>query len=154
MKNEELQKWASIAEIVAAVAVVVSVIYLAVEINGNTRALQASSRQDFAALDVSALSVTIDTPVLAAAIEKENNGEELTDIEDSQLQRNQQLFLRIAENAYYQYSVGLLQENDWGRYRQYLERRLCNNEYTIRVSEVAYFPMEFSALLEEMKTKC
>jgi len=154
MKSEQLQKWASVAEIIASIAVVLSLIYVAMEIDSNTRALQASTRQEFAALDIQLVATPLDPLTLATAIDKYSKGEDITSLEDSQLYRNQQIQIRVFENAFYQYNIGALRKSDWDRYQAYLSSRLCNNEHAIRVAESAFFPDDFAALMEEIMMSC
>jgi hypothetical protein len=46
MRRLTLGEWASIAEIVSAVAVVISLIYVGYQINQNTEEVRASNRQE------------------------------------------------------------------------------------------------------------
>ena len=125
MRKRTLQDWASIAEIVGAVAVVVSLIYVAFQIRDNTRALVSNSRQELAAQDMVYLSSVLDPTVLAVAQAKFVTGETLTDVEFSQLAERQHLNFRIFENAYYQYTIGVLEESQWKRYSEIIGQVIC-----------------------------
>jgi len=52
MKNEKLQEWALVAEIVGAVAVVVSLIYVGVSVRQNTDAILVANHQAIVAMDI------------------------------------------------------------------------------------------------------
>jgi len=43
MKNEKLQKWALIAEIVGGLAIVVSLVFLIIEVRGNSNLIRANA---------------------------------------------------------------------------------------------------------------
>ena len=62
-----LQDWASLAEIVGAIAIVVSLVYVATEVRENTKALNATSRQSLGDNDLTYFSTAIDTSVVAVA---------------------------------------------------------------------------------------
>lgn len=53
--NEVLQEYALIAEIISAIAIVVSLLFVGVQIKGNTKASQASTFHEIAALDIQLL---------------------------------------------------------------------------------------------------
>ena len=129
MENQQLQKWALIAEIIGAFAVVLSLIYLAFEVNENTRVLEASSRQELASQDIAYLSSALDSTILAGAIAKTRSGQELTPLEESQMTERQHLNFRVFENAFYQTQIGALEESEWERYEGIIRALICNNRY-------------------------
>ena len=52
MANRDLESWARIAEIVGAFAIVVSLVYVALELRESNRILQVSSRQALSEQDL------------------------------------------------------------------------------------------------------
>ncbi len=58
----ELQKLASIAEISSAAAILVTLVYLAIQTNQNTEAIQANTLQAMFSLDQELLNVVIESP--------------------------------------------------------------------------------------------
>jgi hypothetical protein len=93
--KRSLQDWASIAEIIGAVAIVMSLIYVAYEVRENTRALQATSRQALGDQDLAYFQTLLGPSILARAMDKKRRGEDLTDLEISQLQERQHLNFRF-----------------------------------------------------------
>lgn len=64
MKNTSWGKWAAIAEILSALAIVVTLLYLAVQTAQNTKALQASARQAALDTDLGLIYKAIEYPML------------------------------------------------------------------------------------------
>ena len=132
MNDAKLQRISHIAEIISSIAVVISLIYIGLEITSNTRALQASIRQAFSAQEIAFISSAIDPSVVAQANSKFRRGEELTPLEEDQLVARQFLNFQIFNHAFYQYQVGALEESELIRYMLISRNNLCNNEYAVR----------------------
>jgi hypothetical protein len=128
MRRSSLQDWASIAEIIGAIAIVVSLIYVAFEIRENTRALQVTSRQALGDQDLMYFQTGIDSNIMATALDKFKHGEELSRLEMSQLQERQHLNFRIFEHAYSLYRGGALEPLEWERYERIIRDNVCTNE--------------------------
>ena len=128
MTKRSLQDWASIAEIIGAIAIVLSLVYVAYELRENTRALQATSRQALGDQDLTYFQTLLDPSILARAMDKRRRGEELSDLEISQLQERQHLNFRIFEHAYSQYRRGALEDREWERYQRVVSINVCTNE--------------------------
>lgn len=115
--KEKLQEYALIAEIVGGIAVVISLIYVAISVQENTAAIQSASAQ----------SVTnASTELLLTIAENENladlrmrgraDFESLEPLERSRyglLLRQQWVHL---QNIYVQYTLGVLEEAVWHTY--------------------------------------
>jgi len=106
--------WSSIAEIVGSAAIVVTLVYLALQIRQNTDAMQAAARDSTATGDVDWLYKLIDQPELGLLFRKE---EALTETEASQLNACLVAFLRLKEVNFRQYKSGVLDEETWKNYR-------------------------------------
>jgi len=126
--KRSLQDWASIAEIIGAVAIVLSLIYVAYELRENTRALQATSRQALGDQDLAFFQTLLDPSILAGAYDKKRRGEDLSDLEISQLQERQHLNFRIFEHAYSLYRMDALEDREWERYERVVSINICTNE--------------------------
>ena len=104
MARRTLQDWAHVAEIVAAIAVVVSLAYVAYELRENTRALESSARQNLAAQVMGFINSALDSSVIARALSKFQSGAELSDLEVLQLKErrhvNFRIFWRFAERHF------------------------------------------------------
>jgi len=102
-------KASAIAEITSSVAVVITLVYLLLELQQNTDALEASTRQ--AALDNSmqTLQVGIDYPELWLSRTKET----LTETERVRLSAYLLQTVRRGQVAWQQYQAGALDEAGW-----------------------------------------
>ncbi len=155
MAHRTLQDWASIAEIAGGVAVVLSLIYVGYGLRENTRAIEAQTRQAFAAGDLTFFETALDQTVVAAALAKEEAGEELSLIEQSQLKTREHLNFRIFEHAHYQYQKGTLEEAEWARYA-----RIVRNKCTSEPAQAMWsgggetFQPEFRRVVDEIFTHC
>ncbi len=88
------------------VAIVVTLIYLAVQTQQTNIALHATSREATMMADVTMLAAAIENPEVNDNLEKA----EITDIEREQLEIFLAAFLRIREFAWFQYQNDILDE--------------------------------------------
>ena len=126
MPKLTLAHLSDLSQVVSAVAVVASLIY--VEIRRNTEASQAATRQAIAETDFEYVGSTLDPGQLVEAEARYEAGLELSATQRFILRERQHLNFRIFENAYYQYRAGLLEEETWLRYRWIISRLLTLNE--------------------------
>lgn len=117
MKKNKLSTISELAQIISAVAVVVSLIYVGVQVNQNTKATQAAMRQSIADNDITYLMSSLDNGILAVASYKYDRNIELSELELSQLIARQHVNFRVFENAFYQYEQELLEPETWTRYK-------------------------------------
>ena len=103
-------RWSTVAEIVSSVAILVTLVYLAVETNQNTVAIQASSREGAIQAELQLLSSFMSSPELAELFIKQ---EPLTYIEANELNAYLVSFLRLRESTFRQYRAGVLDEETW-----------------------------------------
>jgi len=115
----------AIGELVGAIASIVLLVYIAIQIRHsskmlelNTRATEAATRQAFTAQDQAYLCSALDPSVLAVAVSKLEAGEELSRLELSQLVGRQHVNFRVFESAFSQYRRGVLDQAEWERYRR------------------------------------
>ena len=127
MKKPSLSQLSDLSQIVSAVAVVASLVYVGSEIRQNTEATHAATRQAIAGTDFEYVGATLDPLLLAEAEAKLEAGAELTQTEQFILVERQHLNFRIFENAFYQYRVGLLEAETWQRYRWIISLQLATN---------------------------
>ena len=83
---DRINKWLSL---MANLGVLVGVFVVAYELRQNTLAMEANSRQEFAAQDLAWIAATLDPSIVAVAVKKHRAGEELSDLELSQLVHHQ-----------------------------------------------------------------
>ena len=125
MKDNVLQKWALISEIVGGVAILITLIFIALEIQENT---EATKRSNFETLqrelrawrsEIYENDRNLEVFVQAVVL-----GEELTDpLSITMLQQRNVNLFSIYESAYYFYQSGDLGEEEWQRFYT----RLCGS---------------------------
>ena len=133
MKKLSLSQWSDLSQVVSAVAVVASLIYVGFEIRQNTEASRAATRQSIAETDFEYVGATLDALTLAEGEAKYEAGLDLSPTERFILRERQHLNFRIFENAHYQYRAGLLEAETWERYRWVISRQFAMNEATRRM---------------------
>ncbi len=115
MKSKQLRKWALVAEIISAVAVVVTIAFLAFQMRDNTNALQAQTYQELmrdvnnwrsAIRDLGFLSEGTVSEVLAEGSSEKIGVLRLTWLE----------LWGIYEAAFFAKERGVLGENEWLRF--------------------------------------
>ena len=154
--RRDLQNWASIAEIVGAFAIVVSLLYVAYELRENNRILQVNSRQALSEQDLRFYEAAMDTAVIARALDKSERGEMLSDLERSQLSRSQGLNFRIFEHAFFLYKNGALDTREWERYQRIIHHNICRNENAQEMWAQAgsTWDPEFRQVVEVERSNC
>ena len=125
--DNRVSKISEVAQIVSAVAVVVSLIYVGYEIRQNTAAARAATRQAVAETDLAFVSGPLDPALVARAETKRRTGQELTEEEELVLFERQHLNFRVFENAHYQFETGLLEPEVWERHLRIIASNLSTN---------------------------
>lgn len=113
-------KLADISEIVSSIAIVITLIFLTVQMKQNTDAIQANSRHTIITTDMDILTEGISYP----SIEQSMYKQELTEDEKIQLEWWLIKLCRTREHQWFQYQSGLLDENTWKSYLTGLSRNL------------------------------
>jgi hypothetical protein len=110
----KLEKLSSLAELVSAIAIVVTLAYLAIETQQNTAAVQASVRQAMLADELELVRQLLDYPILMTG---RSGDADLSDEELVRLHGNILSLVRIRENQWLQYQNGVLDERTWRTYQ-------------------------------------
>ena len=111
MNSSKINGWLAL---IANVAVVGGIVFLAIEIGQNNELLRSESRQTLVANDVTSLTVNIENAdVFAKLVSKQTLSAE----EQLRLSFMYTLDLRNREFEYFQYTNGLLDEETWISYR-------------------------------------
>lgn len=111
MNSSRINDWLTL---VANVAVVGGIVFLAIEISQNNELLRSESRQTLVANDVTSLTVNIEN---ADVFAKMASKETLSTEDQLRLSFMYALDLRNREFEYFQYTEGLLDEETWMSYR-------------------------------------
>lgn len=113
MTKLRLAEWASIAEVIGAVAVVISLIYVGIQVRDNTDAVLAANRQQLVGRAHTATVAVATNPELAAAFAKVANGT----TPDPSAQMQHAFFVRAmlydVQEAYLLYREGRLSVKYW-----------------------------------------
>lgn len=122
-----LEIGALIAEIVGSVAVVISVIYLAVQINGNTAALFSQSHYNSLMLIQRSFEVEVASPELTALLERgDNDPDALTPPEWRRYSSFNFMQFNGREYVYYGRETGVTTEELWTGYDGFFRARVEN----------------------------
>ena len=109
----KLEKWALIAEIISGAAIVITLIFLILEVRAGTQATLAANRQSLAGRTEAFLLTAAASPEISRVRAKVANRAELTDEEYYHFSAYTAAALRLAEEAYLQYQDGQLDEEYW-----------------------------------------
>ena len=113
----KLSELAQMAEIVGAAAVVVSLLYVGIEVRRNTAATQAATYQEVVQASNEFLLALAGDPELAEIVQKaETDPGKLTDLEGRRYFAYQRVFWRNMDNAFVQHQRGVLADPEWGVY--------------------------------------
>lgn len=110
-----IQDLGSLGEIIGAIAVVATLIYLVAQIRQNNELLRSESRQALVGNDVTSLAANLQH---ADVFAKYVTGQALPPEEQLRMSFMFTLDLRNREFEYFQYKSGLLDEETWLSYRQ------------------------------------
>ena len=150
--------WAAIgavSEVIAAVAVVISLVYLATQVRQATKIARATTRNAIAESAQALSQDVIDNADMAEIFVKHLNGEELNAVEMLRLQGRCYRDMRHWENIFYQVREGLLTNEEWSGFRKNLAALFEIDAYRdYWVSEAGLYSEAFreqiDALLKEI----
>lgn len=111
MSEQRSKGWVGWKEAVAAIGVILSLTFVAVELRQNTKAIQATVRNDLASASREWTLATATSPELAEARVRWEAGDELTEAEHLMVQQLAIGLLRNAENVYLQVLNGSVEES-------------------------------------------
>lgn len=113
MPKVSLGEWASIAEVIGAVAIVISLIYVGLEINQNTTEVRESNRQELVNRSFHATGRVATNPSLATAFQKVSAGDELDPVEELQYTFFVRSMIYDIQEAFLLHKEGRLSEEYW-----------------------------------------
>ena len=109
----KLRKWAQIAEIAGAAAVVLSLLYVGYELRQNTSTSRVEGSQRLYELMVEVSSWENEPNMAIALVKAENDYDQLDAVERRLVFNLIWQYLNIWEQAYLSYQNGLLGEQEW-----------------------------------------
>lgn len=110
----KLEKLSALAELVSAVAILVTLGYLAIQTQQNTAAVQATVRQAMLVDDLGLIQMQLDYPILLTG---RSGDADLSDDELVRLHANLLGLFRTRENQWLQYQNGVIDERTWRTYQ-------------------------------------
>jgi len=120
MSMFDLAGWAALAEIIATVAVVLSLLLVAYSIKRNTGEMETANSNFLYQLDAQIAGDLSRDVRLATMLLKMEQKEALTDVEKIQYVALQERYLGLLEIAWTQYKSGSLAVIDWRDWDKYL----------------------------------
>jgi hypothetical protein len=109
-----LEQLSFIAEIVAAAAVVISLVYVALQIKQNTMTLASSAQRDSANIYIEFQKFMVrDKDLLATIIRSETDPGSLDEVERRQAWAVVDMFIEIAASEYYRFKHHILPASAW-----------------------------------------
>lgn len=117
-----LSNLADISDIIGSVAIVITLIFLVLQMRENTRAIKASTRQSARDADSQAIIAAIENPGAILSWTKQ----EMSDEEVIQHTFWLTLFFRNRENDWAQYQRGVMDEDTWERYKSSITATLLS----------------------------
>jgi hypothetical protein len=123
MGRTKLQDMAHVAEIVAALAVVLSLVYVGREVQGNTAAIRGAAMQSIATTDADALMTVASDSALSAIVRVgSEDPSKLSDADAFRFSLYVRQFWLSFQNIYQQAELNLVDPSVWQSYRSII----CN----------------------------
>lgn len=111
----------TVAEIIGAMGVIVSLIYVAFQVKQNTKASRAATRQALADGAQRLAGDVVEGESMPRIMIDAMSGREVKPDEIFRLQSRCYRDLRFWDNAFYQYNQGMLTEDEWQGFRENLK---------------------------------
>ena len=140
----------AISEIVGAIAVVVTLAYLAIQVRDSTRIAKSAARQAIAEMSIHMGMDLVADKELTAVVLKDFKEEDVDEADRVRLFARNYIALRHYENIYYQFQSGMLENDEWAGFRRNLKAMLkWRSTREFWKNEHAYYSDAFRA---EVKT--
>lgn len=118
--KERLEIAGLVAEVTAAIGVIISVIYLAVQVSGNTEALHSQTHFNLLDMSQDALVVAMNNPELNSIVVRGRNDPASLDEEEwSRFANSQLMEINSWEYAYYLNEDGTISPQVWAGFNAY-----------------------------------
>jgi hypothetical protein len=127
--NKQLSDWASLAEIVSGIAVIMTLILLIFEIRGNTSEIRASALTEIAARTQQTILSGAINPMVVTAIAKEIRGDELSIEDELVLSQRFASLLKLGEESFIAYRDERLEEEIFLTRVEFILDFMANENY-------------------------
>lgn len=151
-----MKKFKILLNSISTIAVIGSLIFVGIQINQSNQVAKATIRQSLNETDMQIYAITMDQPSLAKADYKLKKGKELNDYEKYQLIKYREYNFRDYDNSFYQYQIGLFEEEAWEAYRRLIKKTFNNDLLYFKMwnenkeSFSSSFQKEITELLKEI----
>ena len=149
-----LEHFANLADIVSSIGVVVSLIYVSVQIRQNTRAQKAATYNALTSNTVAILSPLLADPGITEFIVRvQSNPDTATPAEKLRFHTFLLIGFRHWDNLYFQYRSGALDEGMWRSYDRTMDKWMDNDAWRqwFRDNGSSFSPELGDLLRERMK---
>ena len=116
-----------IVELTSVVAIILSLMFLALEVKQSNQLAKAEIRQALNVTDMEVYKVQMEEDIIAKALYKINKNLPIDDYEEYQLNEFQKFNFRDFDSSFYQYRIGLFDKNVWFAYRRIIKSLLTEN---------------------------
>mgnify|MGYP000999625649 CR=1 FL=1 len=143
-----------VIEIISVIAIVLSLIFLGLEVNQSNTLAKASIRQSLNETDMDVYEMRMDKEVITRAFYKIDNNLPLDEYEEYMIILFQTFNFRDFDNSFYQYRIGLFDENNWQAYRRIIKKLLEDKYVKIMLQNnnsdfSAEFQDELKSIMED-----
>ena len=150
-----IQDWGAVGEIVGAIAVVVTLLYLATQIRENTRSSRSATRQSIVESVIATNMIWTQSESFCQVFQDHIDGKEIAPHQYLRLSGYCYVCLRNWENVHFQYRSDMLSDEEWHGFRQNLKALLqlkVFEDFWTREREVfsQAFRREVEGLLDEI----
>ena len=125
--KERLQEYALIAEIVSAIAIVISLVFVGIEVRRNTESQKASTYQSMIDLSHDRMQTAVENREIYELVQ--SDWAELDSVDQARLGTWQRDWWRLNENAFVQYSRGVIGDGEWIGYRSLVCEEALDNSW-------------------------
>ncbi len=141
-----------IFEAAGLIAIVASLVFLAMEVRQSNLATLIAARDSAAQGHMDYLEKALDSSILAGAVSKP--ADELTPLEVNQLERYFRIRWRHYDRLYFLYKSGVYSEVEWEGYKQAIINSLTSSDPGLKINQgvwqryKAYFSPDFVSYVE------
>ena len=135
---DRLQKWAHLAEIAGAIAVVISLVYVGYQINENTSAQQSQTELNLYSLTSDLDSWYQDSEFVAVVAKANRDFASLSEVERMQIEKHVLDGLNLWGYAWKSYGRGQIDEQEWQAWDRWFAGEMQNESWSSVYRKYSY----------------
>ena len=141
-----------VVEIISVIAIILSLVFLGLEVNQSNTLAKASIRQSLNETHMKVYEMRMDKDAITRAHYKSDNNLPLDKYEQYMMIQFQTFNFRDFDNSFYQYRIGLFDENNWQAYRRIIKKLLEDKHVkTMLTLNISDFSKEFQDELKSIQ---